>query len=132
MKSAFGIDHGGISKAENSTDTVDDLLTPVLPGSTVRAYDNSRRNKRKAAAKNFAAKAAGAGTGLGLGTLAAWKTKGKIKFLQTPYKAVSPHMKQGYYASVLGGAGSGAGGATAGNVSLASIKRDPEHKYKER
>lgn len=131
MRSAFGIEHG-ISKAEDPNDKVDDVLTPVLPGSTVRAYDNSRRNKRKAAAENFALKTAGSLAGAGLGTLAAVKTKGRIKFLNTSFKNVSPHMKQGYYASLVGGAGGGVGGATAGNASLASIKNDPEYKYREK
>jgi hypothetical protein len=132
MQSAFGVEHGGISKAEKSTDTVDDVLTPVLPGSTVRAYDNSRRNKRKAAVENFATKAVGAGIGAGAGTLVAYKTKGKIKFLNTSTKNISPAHKQGYYASILGGVGGGIGGGTAGNISLHKIKNDPEYKYKEK
>lgn len=132
MRSGFGVDHGVISKTERPSDTVDDVLTPVLPGSTVRAYDNSRKNKRKAATQNFAVKTAGAGVGAGLGTLAAFKTKGRIKFLNTSFKSVSPHMKQGYYASLLGGAGGGIVGGAAGNASLKQIKSDPEFKYKER
>jgi hypothetical protein len=133
MQSAFGVEHGSISKAEpHPTDTVDDVLTPVLPGSTVRAYDNSRRNKRKAAVENFATKTGGATLGAGAGTLLAFKTKGRLKFLNKPIKSVSPAHKQGYYASVLGGLGGGMGGGLAGNLSLHKIKNDPEYKYKEK
>ena len=137
MISAFGIEHGSISKAdENPTDKVDDILTPVLPGSTVRAYDNSRRNKRKAAVENFATKAVGAGAGLAVGTLIGVKTKGKVKFLNTPSvlrgRTITPHMKHGYYTNLTGTAAGGVGGGAAGNLSLHSIKRDPDYKYKER
>lgn len=131
MRSAFGVEHGSISKAEKPTDTVDDVLTPVLPGSTVRAYDNSRRNKAKAATENFAVKTAGAALGAGAGTLLAYKTRGRFKFLNTHFKGVSPAHKQGYYASALGGMGGGIGGGAAGNLSLHKIKNDPEYKYKE-
>jgi hypothetical protein len=136
MKSAFGVEHDSISKAERPNDTMDDVLTPVLPGSTVRAYDNSRRNKRKAATENFAMKTGGALAGAGLGTLAAIKTKGRIGALNKPTvlrgRELSPHMKQGYYASLLGTGTAGVTGGTAGNVSLHRIKNDPEYKYKER
>ena len=137
MQSAFGIEHGSISKAdEKATDTVDDVLTPVLPGSTVRAYDNSRRNKRKAATQNFALKTGGAALGATGGTILAIKTKGKIKFLNQPsmFKKtpITPHMKQGYFSAAAGSMGGGAAGGTAGNLSLHQIKNDPEYKYKER
>lgn len=134
MRSAFGVEHGSISKSEN--DTVDDILTPVLPGSTVRAYDNSRRKKHKAAAQNFAIKTGGAAIGAGLGTLAAVKTKGKIPFLNRASTIrgheINAPMKQGYYASTLGAGGAGLVGGAAGNASLKQIKRDPEFKYRER
>lgn len=134
MLSAFGVEHGSIAKFDkpSPTDKVDDELTPLLPGSTVRAYDNSRRNKRKAAFENFAVKGLGGAAGLGLGTLVAAKTKGRFKALNTQTRSFTPQMKHGYYVSSVGSAGAGAGGGLAGNASLESIKNDPQYRYKRR
>jgi hypothetical protein len=128
LKSAFGVEH--VSKS--STDTIDDTLTPLLPGSTVRAYDNSRQNKAKAATKNFAWKTAGAGVGLAAGTALAVKTKGKVPFLNKASGRVAAGVKQGYYGSLVGGVGAGTIGGITGNISLHRIKHDPEYKYRER
>lgn len=124
MLSAFGVDHGEFSKAES--DTVDDMLTPLIPGSTVRAYDNSRRRKKKAALENFAVKTAGAAAGFGAGTLLARATRGRIPRL------VANPSHSGYYTSLLGTGTAGIGGGVAGSQSLKSIKRDKQYRYKER
>ena len=72
MLSAFGVDHGSISKADRERrvgpPTVPDSLAAIIPGSTVRSYEYSPPGKKlKNASRNFGAITAGGITGGAVG-----------------------------------------------------------------
>lgn len=137
MISAFGVDHGVVSKRE----TVPDYLTPLLPASAVKAYDRSRRNKERALAENMGARVGGSAVGaaIGIGALAA--SRKRIPFLMKPTAVslgragrhanraprvvtLSADRKYGFAQSAVAGAVGGAIGGSAGNASLTRIKRE--------
>lgn len=125
--SAYGVVH--------KRQTVPDWLAPALPGTTVRAYDNSKRNKTEAAAQNFAAKTGVGAAGGGLGILAAGKLLPRVKGFRgataLPFgRMLSADKKIGFGASVVGGGVGGTAGAYAGNKSLKRIKSDPKYGYR--
>lgn len=151
MINAFGVEHVSkrlvlkpllkkpdlVSKTEPKT--VSDSLSPVLPSTTVLAYNNSRANKKKAATRNLAAKLGGTAAGFGAGYLGYRYGKGKIGYLKRgsdlkipgrkkPIK-VSSEKKQGYAASTATSMGAGIGGYIGGKTSLDRIKRDPQYRY---
>lgn len=127
--SAFGVVH----KKE-----VPDAIAPVLPSTTVMAYNNSRRDKKKAAAHNFAAKVAGTGLGIGAGYAAYKAGARKIPYLKTASThaigrrpiVLSADKKQGYAASVATSAGGGLGGYIGSRASLEHIKSNKKYRYK--
>lgn len=125
MISAFGVDHGPISKkADGPRKTVPDWLSPVLPGSTVRAYDRSKRHKMEAAGQNLGARAAGAAAG-GLAGLGVAAVAGKkLKPLREGVKHVSGGTLRGWTQSTLSGAGATAGGGVAAGYHLEQVKRN--------
>ncbi len=130
MRSAFGIVH--------KRQEVPDSIAPILPSTTVLAYNNSNRNKKKAAAKNLAAKVAGTGVGIGAGYAAYKVGASKIPYLRTASThairnrpiTLSADKKQGYAASVATSTGGGVGGYIGSKTSLERIKRDKKHRYK--
>lgn len=146
MISAFGVEHGVVSKAEKLSSNI----TPMLPSTTVMAYNNSRYNKKRAAARNFAARAVGSGLGLGAGYLAykhvpmgrwlnsatKFKTrapsysKGKLSLKRKNVK-FSSDKKKGYVASAMTSMGAGVGGYIGGKESLQNIKESPRFRYEE-
>lgn len=72
MLSAFGVDHGSISKADRKRrvgpSTVPDSLAAIIPGSTVRSYEYSPPGKKlKNASRNFGAITAGGVAGGAVG-----------------------------------------------------------------
>lgn len=131
-RSAFGVIH----KAER----MPDVLSSVLPGTTVRAYDYSTRNKNKAAASNFGAKVAGAGVGglagLGLASIATRKIRPLREGIKVARGArsleVTPNEMKGWARSGLSGALGGFGGSVAGTYSLKRIQKNPKYRYRQK
>lgn len=125
---------------------VPDAVSVVLPGSAVRAYDNSKKHKVEAAASNVGSKTAGALTGLAVGTavagLAARKLPKRMKLMRTlnrdtsikvsgrakPF-VISAPAKRGYFNSAVGGSFAGLGSTIAGNSSYKRIKSNPRYEY---
>lgn len=122
MISAFGVDHGTISKRE----TVPDWMSPVLPASTVRAYDRSKRRKLEAAGGNLAAKtggaAAGGAVGLGLAAIAGKKLKPLREGMKVAGHAVDAKTLRGWTQATVSSAAAGAGGGVAGGAHLSHVK----------
>ena len=115
---------------------VPDYLSPVLPASTVRAYDNSHGHKLEAGVKNFTAKTGGAAIGGGLGLGATMLATRKIPALRDGLKfgskkAVSSGTLRGWTQSTGAGAGGALGGAVGGSYSLKRIQENPRHRYQE-
>jgi hypothetical protein len=140
MISAFGVDHGSISKA---ADTVPDWASGAIPASTAVAYNKTRRNRVKAATHNFGFQTAGSvlggAAGIGLGALAL-KSKRVPKFLTStttkklPFGrsvTINADHKKGFAASTVSGITGGVAGGYAGQKHLQHLKKDPEYKYKE-
>jgi len=115
---------------------VPDYISPMLPASTVRAYDNSHGHKLEAGVKNFASKTGGAaiGGGLGLGTtmLATHKIPALKNGLKIgSKKAVSSGTLRGWTQSSGAGAGGALGGTIGGAYSLKRIEENPRHRYQQ-
>jgi len=128
--SAFGVEHGEVSKLQDpKRRTVPDWLSPVLPASTVRAYDKSKKNKLEAAAGNLGAKtiggAAGAALGLGAATIAGKKIKVLREGVKVAGHSVDAKTLRGWTQAT---ASSGAGGATGGVLGGAHLSRVKEDK----
>lgn len=123
MISAFGVDHGAISKRE----TVPDWLSPVLPASTVRAYDRSKRRKLEAAGGNLAAKTGGAvaggAVGLGAAALAGKKLKPLREGVKLAGRSVDAKTLRGWTQASLSSTVAGAAGGVAGGAHLSHVKR---------
>ena len=114
--------------------TVPDDISPILPASTVKAYDNSRHHKGEAAALNLGSKlGAGAAGGL-VGAAAAAKVLPKARFFREAStvagKTISADKKVGFAASSLGGSVGGAAGGTAGALTLRHIQKNPRYRYR--
>lgn len=129
MKSAFGVVHKAAVPA---------ALEPILPSTTVLAYNNSRKNKNSAAGRNLTAKIGGTAAGVAGGYLA---YRGARKVLPTLKRAsdfkvmgkpvtLSHEKKQGYALSALTSTGGGIGGYFGGKASLDRIKRDSKYQYR--
>lgn len=129
MKSAFGIVHKG---------EVPGVVAPALPSTTLLAYNNSQRNKKRAAARNFAAKTAGSAVGIGAGYLAYRSGVKRIPYLKTSTMrmvkgkpvTISADKKQGVALSGATTVGGGIGGYIGSKASLERIKRDKKYRYK--
>lgn len=129
MSSVFGV-RGVIAKRRK---TVPDWATPVLPGSTVKAYDGSTRHKRQAAVGNLAAKV-GAGTaggalGLGATVLAGKKLKPLREGVQIGEHHLAGATLKGWTASTLSGGLGGTAGGVAGGAQLHHVKNDKHYRY---
>jgi hypothetical protein len=114
--------------------TVPDDVSPMLPASTVKAYDNSRHHKGEAAALNLGSKlGAGAAGGLA-GAAVAAKVLPKAKFFRgastVAGHTISADKKVGFAASSLGGSVGGAAGGTAGALTLRHIQKNPRYRYR--
>jgi hypothetical protein len=140
MRSAFGVDHGVVSKA---TEEVPDWASGAIPASTAVAYNNSRKRKLKAAAGNFAyqgvGSAAGSVAGLGLAAVALKSkrmpafvkstTRIKVPFRKSPM-TMSGDYKEGAAGMGVSGLVGGVAGGWAGQRHLQHVKKDPEYGYK--
>jgi hypothetical protein len=150
MDGPFGVE---ISKRKKD---VPDVLTPMLPASTVRAYENTGAKSTEAASRNLGAKAAGTAAGVGAAgvglSLLARKPKAggliarspKLKPLSSLMDGADRVMNSGHLFGMKGkgikitpdhkkalavsGLG-GTGGGIAGNQSLQNIKDNPRYKY---
>jgi hypothetical protein len=151
MISAFGVEHSDLFSKSSSR--MDPSIVPLMPSTTVMAYNNSRYKKKNAAARNLAAKVSGSALGFGGGylayrysparKLATGTTKLNLKLLDgnklksgklVPKKKtvnISEDKKMGYAASVITSLGAGAGGYIGGRESLKNIKVSPKYRYKE-
>lgn len=115
---------------------VPDYMSPLLPASTVRAYDNSHAHKTEAGAKNFAAKAGLGGIGGTAGLLASAVAVRKVPALKNGVKfgskkAVSRDTLRGWTQSTGAGAGAAAGGGIGGAYSLKRIQENPKYRYQQ-
>lgn len=127
---------------------VPDQLSSILPGSTVRAYDNSHKHKLRAAAGNIGAKGIGAGiggaVGIGLATVAGKKLKplqnatrlahgglqiGEKSLVKPRSLTISRDMKRGWAQSSIVGSTAGAAGGYSGNRQLKRVQRDKTYGY---
>jgi hypothetical protein len=128
MPNAFGVEHGPISKKDGPRKTVPDWMAPVLPGSTVRAYDRSKRRKLEAASGNLGARVGGATAGglagLGLAAVAGRKFKPLREGMKVAGHQVSGGTMRGWTQSTLSGAGAGAGGGVAAGYHLGRVKEN--------
>lgn len=156
MISAFGVDHGLVSKAESDAkirpvkpampEKVPDWASGAMPASTARAYNYSENKKVKAAAHNFAWKTAGgvagsaAGAALtGLAFRKAKPLKYMPKFFYGNSKVVNPLTgkkttltpgeKRRMLGLSLGGTFGTIGGGVAGSAQLHHMKSDPQYGY---
>jgi len=144
MISAFGVEHGLVSKA--LPDKVPDWASGAMPASTARAYNYSGDKKTKAATHNYAWKTAGATAGTAAGAALvglAFKKAKPLRYMpeffyrKTPIKnpfngqktAITSGEKQRYLGMTLGGALGTVGGAAAGGAHLHRLKKDPQYKF---
>jgi hypothetical protein len=133
MLSAFGVDHGSISKADRKRrvgpSTVPDSLAAIIPGSTVRAYEYSPPGKKlKNASRNFGAITAGGVAGGAVGAALAAPLIRKIpikrqlltapKLLQPKGLRAKPMTLEGSAARNYAQAGAWGVGSTAGSTLL--------------
>lgn len=151
MLSAFGVEHGPISKAEGKKKAKRSLVLVnpndpdarlprvagnVVPAATVRAFDNSRQRKPEAAALNIGSKVAGSTVGLAAGgalaTVAAAKSPALRRSSKVLGRTISAAQKKGA-AQYAGATAGGAVGSTIGSEwSSRHIRRSKRYKYKER
>jgi hypothetical protein len=146
MISAFGVEHGLVSKA--LPDKVPDWASGAMPASTARAYNYSGDKKTKAAAHNFAWKTAGATAGTAAGAALvglAFKKAKPLRYMpeffyrnskvKNPFTGGKTNITSGekrrYLGMSLGGTVGTAGGATAGGVQLHRLKSDPQYRFEE-
>ena len=131
MRSAFGVEHGNVSKMRK---TVPDWATGPLPASTVKAYDRSEKHKVRAGAGNLAAKVGGGAIGGSVGLAAAGVLGRKLKPLREGVKigshAVEAGTLRGWTASTIAGAGATATGGSAGAMHLSHVKQDKKYGYR--
>lgn len=134
MPNAFGVEHPISKRDQRKPSRVPDWASPMLPASTVRAYDNSHGHKAEAGAKNFASKTGGAAAAGGVGLLAATVAAKKVPGLKNGIKfgskrLVSHGTMKGWMQSAGAGAGGAVGGAAAGSYSLKRIQENPRYRY---
>lgn len=114
--------------------TVPDDVSPLLPASTVKAYDNSRKHKGEAAALNLGSKLGAGAVGGVTGAAIAAKVLPKAKFFREASsvrgRVISADKKVGFAASTLGGSVGGAAGGTAGALTLRHIRNNPRYRYR--
>ena len=113
---------------------VPDYLSPMLPASTVRAYDNSHGHKLEAGATNLASKVGvggiGAAAGLGAAALATRKVPALKNGLRVgKKKVVSRDTLKGWTQSTAAAGGGGLGGAIGGTYSLKRVQENPRYRY---
>lgn len=126
--SAFGIDHGLVSK-RILPDRMPDSVAAVVPGTAVRAYDESpRKHKVRNAARNTAVKV-GTGAAVGLGTAALVrgglrKMPPMTKTLKLGSKRKVVDFKRAPVGTVLGGMVGGGASSYAGQKSYKNIKAE--------
>jgi hypothetical protein len=123
----FGV--GEVSKRV-LPDRMPDAAAAVLPGTAVRAYDESPRKKKVAnAARNTAVKV-GTGTAVGLGTaglirLGIRRTPIRVRHLKLPRgKTVPLDIKRAPIGTIVGGSVGGGASSYAGQKSYKNIKAE--------
>jgi hypothetical protein len=145
MLSAFGVDHGTISKADAPKKRREvikpDAKLPrvagnMVPASTARAFDNSTKHKGQAAGLVTAGKIAGSVAGGAAGIAVASKLTKNPRFFKEGSKialrAVSAKDKRNaarYAGMTVGGA---VGSTALSEASSRHIRRSSRYGYKER
>lgn len=138
MRSAFGVEHGAVAKRRDYKDRrVPDALTSVVPGSTVMAYNYSRKHKGQAATANLGAKVAGSAAGSVVGAALMGVAGKRLKALGALRRGstvlgrtVSAERKMGAAQAGAAGVLGGIGGGITGNRSLNRIKGDERYGYR--
>ena len=133
MISAFGVNHGLISKAKGEYDRLPEHAGHVLPAATVRAYDHSKKHKKEAAAINFVSQAGGglAGTAAGItGTVILARKNPKL-FKQKKILGyiVKPDRQKEAARYVAGAAGAGLTSLAGSSATSAYIKRSKRYDH---
>lgn len=148
MLSAFGVEHTGISKA--APEKIPDWASGAIPASSARAYNQSSKNKGKAAGKNFLWSTGGTAVGTLAGaavTGMAFKKAKPMRFMpKTFYKpskkvlipfsggkrtTIGSGEKQRWLGMSIGAPLGAAGGGFAGAAHLHQLKKDPKYGFKE-
>jgi len=140
MISAFGVDHGSISKG------VPDWASGTIPASANHAYNRTKKHKVEAAARNVGWTAAGsaAGTAVGATLVGLAFRKGKqtkripkFFYRDTPVKnpfsgkktKITSGEKQRYLGMTLGGTLGTVGGGAAGATHLKRLEKEKKYGY---
>lgn len=144
MISAFGVDHGYISKADDKPkkrrirppDKLPRVAGNVVPASTTRAYDNSSKRKPEAAGLVTAGKFVGSVAGGAAGLAIASRASKNPQFFKTSSKIALKRVSRGdkrnaarYVGMTLGG---GAGSTALSEGTSRHIRRSERYGYKER
>jgi len=129
----------GVSGAFSKSDKVPEKYAVALPNATVKAYDNSKKNKKEAAASTLAAKVGGGALGAAAGYGIYRAGKGKIKnasVIKVPGKKrlvhISAEKKQGAASSAATSLGGSIGGYIGSRKSLDKVKSDRKYGYRDK
>jgi hypothetical protein len=133
MISAFGVNHGLISKASEHREKLPENAGHILPASTVRAYDHSKQKKKEAALINFASQAGGGAAGTAAGITGAVILARKRPGLFKDKKIIAmriPSARQKEAARYVSGVGGATLASLAGSsATTAYIKRSKRYDY---
>ncbi len=128
----------GVSSAFSKSDTVPEKYAVALPNATVKAYDNSKKNKKRAASSTLAAKIGGSALGAAAGYGIYRAGRGKIKnatVVKIPGKKrlvhISAEKKQGAASSTATSIGGSIGGYIGSRKSLDNVKSSRKYDYRE-
>ena len=134
MISAFGVNHGLISKAIGDYDKLPERAGHVLPASTVRAYDHSKKRKKEAATVNYVSQVGGgiAGTAAGMTGVVLVARKNPKLFQQRKVLGyvVKPERQKEAARYVAGVTGAGLASLGGSSATSAYIKRSKRYENK--
>lgn len=121
-----------IKRVVDDNGKVSDTVSPIASGTTVDVYNNSRYNKKQAAAANWGAKIAGgaAGSAAGYGIYRA--LRGNVKVLRVAGKKMSADKKRGIASAALTSVGSSVGGYAGGRTHQEYVKKNPRYRYEDK
>jgi hypothetical protein len=146
MISAFGVEHGLVSKADQRS--VPDWASGAIPASTARAYSHAEKKKASAASRNFVYSSAGtaAGTLAGASLVGlAFKKAKPLKYMpKTFYRStknvklpfskpttIGSGEKQRWLGMTVAAPAGALGGGIAGAAHLKHMRKDPKYAFKE-
>lgn len=133
MISAFGVNHGLISKARGEYKKLPEEAGHVLPAATVRAYDHSKKRKNEAAAINYISQAGGgiAGTAAGMTGVVLVARKNPKLFQQRKVLGyvVKPERQKEAARYVAGVTGAGLASLGGSSATSAYIKRSKRYDH---